>query len=81
MTFENGTWLNTAVSCTNCDYEGYLIINRDKTKTEEELAVTLEAKKNILGEQLSLSCINQEFRERGDCPMSWDLVHYINDEP
>ena len=56
------------------------MVYQDKSKTEEELAVSLEEFKDVIGRPLGLSCTNPEFLRRGDCPIDWDIVFFSKDD-
>ena len=70
---KDGTFIDTAVTCGNCDLKGLVISYQDKGKDVESLTKTLSPFEDAAGRPLELSCTNPDYPARGDCPIAWQV--------
>ena len=70
---KDGTFIDTAVTCGNCDLKGLVISYQDKGKDVEALTKTLSPFEDAAGRPLELSCTNPDYPARGDCPIAWQV--------
>ena len=73
IALKDGTFIDTAVTCGNCDLKGLVISYQDKAKDVESLTKTLSPFEDAAGRPLELSCLNPDYPSRGDCPIAWEV--------